>query len=85
MEERNKHLKVLSEMLCRYTGRDNIVLSEDSRLAADYNLSSFDLIELIATVEDTFQIQISDQDIRTLTTAGKLCDRIDELKNETRT
>ena len=85
MENYDVYLSTLSALLCRYTGRDDIVLSEDSRLISDYNLSSFDLIELVTRVEDTFQIRIPDQEIRNLTTAGKLCDLIDALKDETRT
>ena len=74
-------LTALTTILREYLGRDDIVLTPDSMLSEEYDLSSFDLIELVTIVEDGFSVRIPDDRIRSITTAGKLCALIDELKN----
>ena len=79
MENHGDYLRRLSEILGDYLRMNDPVLTENTNLLEEFDLSSYDLIELVIRVEEEFGIRIPDASIRTVTTAGKLCELIDAL------
>ena len=73
---KEKILKQLQDLIRDYTGRDDLVISEDSSLINDLELSSLDIISLVGSVEDTFEIMIDDEDIVNLLTVRDVVDYI---------
>lgn len=73
---KEKVLKQLQDLIRDYTGRDDLVISEDSSLINDLELSSLDIISLVGSVEDTFEIMIDDEDIVNLLTVRDVVDYI---------
>ena len=55
-------MKQLQDLIRDYTGNDEIVLTEEMSLVNDLELSSLDVISLIGNIEDTFDIQVEDED-----------------------
>lgn len=47
-------------------------LKETTRLREDLNVDSLDAVQLIITLEDTFHIQVSDQEAAGLKTVGDI-------------
>ena len=54
-------LERIRNILSKYTKSDNI--STESILSTDLDLTSFDLVNIVADFEDEFDIEISDRDI----------------------
>lgn len=54
-------LEKVKKILLRYT--QNLDIQEQSVLAVDLGLSSFDVVEIVADFEEEFKIEISDRDI----------------------
>lgn len=54
---------------------DNI--NEDTNLKNDLGLTSFDFINLIAIIEDTFHIEIDEEKYHSINTIGDLIDYIE--------
>lgn len=54
-------LEQVKEIISRYT--DVTKIEENSALEADLELSSFDVISIVADFEEEFDIEISDRDI----------------------
>ena len=57
----------------------NIEIRPDTNLAMDLGLKSIDLLELVTDVEDTFGIEVSDEAVETIHTAGELDAYIKEM------
>ena len=69
-------LEKLQDLFRDYSGNDELVLTEESSLVNDLGLSSLDVISLIGNIEDTFDIQIEDEDIANLLTVKDVVDYI---------
>ncbi|MBR0450456.1 MAG: DUF1493 family protein [Oscillospiraceae bacterium] len=57
----------------------NVEITPDTNLAMDLGLKSIDLLELVTDVEDTFNIEVSDEAVETIHTAGELDAYIKEM------
>ncbi|MBR3001096.1 MAG: acyl carrier protein [Oscillospiraceae bacterium] len=57
----------------------NIEITPDTNLAMDLGLKSIDLLELVTDVEDTFGIEVSDEAVESIHTAGELDAYIKEM------
>jgi long-chain acyl-CoA synthetase len=60
----------LTELIARVTGRPVGALREDASLDADLGLSSLDRVELLSTLEDRYQIDLSETRLGALRTVG---------------
>lgn len=69
-------MKQLQDLIRDYTGNDEIVLTEEMSLVNDLELSSLDVISLIGNIEDTFDIQVEDEDIVKLLTVKDVVEYI---------
>lgn len=61
-------LEKLTQIVRDYTGKQSIELTEDTVLLADLGLSSLDLVNLAAEIEDEFDIEIPDRKIKDIKT-----------------
>lgn len=71
-----KILKQFQDIIREYSGKDDLVITEKSSLVNDLELSSLDIISLIGSVEDTFNIEIEDEDVVKMVTVGDVVDYI---------
>ncbi|NWG13282.1 MAG: AMP-binding protein [Acidobacteria bacterium] len=62
----------LAELLSRITGRPPGVLSPDTKLAADLDLSSLERVELLSALEDRYQVDLNESRFSAATTVGDL-------------
>jgi long-chain acyl-CoA synthetase len=62
----------LAELIGRITGRATGVLSPDSKLEGDLNLSSMDRVELMSALEDRYQVDLSEANFAQVSTVGEL-------------
>ena len=62
----------LKELIARITGRSGASLREDASLDADLGLSSLDRVELLSTLEDRYQIDLSETRFSAVRTVGDL-------------
>lgn len=61
-----KILQILAEI----AGADAASISENTRLADDLGLTSFDLADVVVSIEDEYGVSIPDEVFPTLHTAG---------------
>ena len=60
----------LAELIARVTGRSVGALREDASLDADLGLSSLDRVELMSTLEDRYQVDLSETRFSAVRTVG---------------
>lgn len=63
-------LEKVKRILLRYT--EEGVITQESQLAADLGMSSFDLVSVVTEFEDEFGIEIADRDIRRFICVGDI-------------
>ena len=62
----------LAEMIARVTGGARVALREDANLDSDLGLSSLDRVELLSTLEDRYQVDLSETRFSAVRTVGDL-------------
>lgn len=62
-------LEKLKEIIKEHTGSD-IDITEDTVLLTDLGMSSFDLVQFVCAVEDEFDVEIPDKEIKNFKTVG---------------
>jgi long-chain acyl-CoA synthetase len=62
----------LAELIARVTGRSVSALHHDARLDADLGLSSLDRVELMSTLEDRYQVDLSETRFGAVRTVGEM-------------
>lgn len=67
-------LEKIAEILSKYTKEE---ITAESTLVNDLGLSSFDIVSIVTTFEDEFDIEISDRDIRKLVSVADIMDYIE--------
>ena len=68
----------LKDIICDYTGKQDIGISEASVIRSDIGLSSYDLVKLVCRIEDEFDIEIPDKYINSFKTIGDVIKFIEE-------
>ena len=73
------------ERICNII-RDNLCLEEDFSFSPELTFSeimmdSLDLVEIIMEIEDTFSVEISDEELETVKNLGELTGMIEEKAN----
>jgi acyl carrier protein len=69
-------LEKLKEIIWQYTDNRALEITEDTLLQSDLGLNSFELIQMISEVEETFNLVISDNVFRDLKTIKDVLDYI---------
>lgn len=70
-------LEKIQELAAAYTTQE---IKPSTVLRSDLGLSSFDLVSLLAEVEETFDVKIEDEDIMSIFTVQDLIDYIEKKK-----
>lgn len=65
--------RILNEYACVDEG----LITPSSNLQTDLDLNSLDVVNVIVEFEETFGIEINEEDIRTFTTVGDIVDYIE--------
>ena len=73
-----KIFEQLKQIVRDYLGDDKIEINEDSILTDDLGLSSLDLISIVGSVEDTFNIEVQDKDVAEIRTIKDVVDYIEK-------
>ena len=71
-------LAKLTEIFKEYTNNPNIVLTNNMSIVKDLNLNSLDLVNLVVTIEDTFDIEINDDAIKNFKVVGDVVSYIEQ-------
>lgn len=69
----------LKEIIYDYLGDDELTIEENSSLTDDLGLSSLDLISIVGSIEDTFNITIEDNEVPSIKTFK---DAVDYIENK---
>ena len=67
-------------MIAEQLGIDAGSITPDSRFREDLKADSLDIAELVIELEENFGIEISDEDIPTISTVGDIARYIEEHK-----
>ena len=73
-----KIFEQLKQIVRDYLGDDKIGINEDSILTDDLGLSSLDLISIVGSVEDAFNIEVQDKDVAVIRTIKDVVDYIEK-------
>jgi len=65
-------LEELKKMICNYVSADESEIDENTNLRSELAMSSLDLITLAVEVEETYNIELPNEDISGITTLGDL-------------
>lgn len=57
-------------------------ITADTDLQADLGADSLDVVDLVMTIEDEFEIEVPDDDIETVRTVGDLVAYIENIKKD---
>ena len=71
-------LNDIKKIMKKYYGIDNIELS--SNFKKDFDLTSFDFINLICIIEDKYNIELDEVDLKDINTIKELIDYIKSKK-----
>ena len=61
-------LETIRKVLAQYTEVEEDLIREESNLQSDLDLNSFDVMNIVVEFEDTFTIEIPDEDVSRLLT-----------------
>ena len=71
-------LETLTKIIREHTGDESIIINEDMDLKADLGLNSLELVNLVCVVEDEFDIEIPDRNIKDFRTVKDIIQFIEE-------
>ncbi len=66
----------VKKMLAEQLDADEAELTMETNIAKDLDADSLDVVELLMTIEDEFNIEIPDEEIENIKTIGDLTDYI---------
>ncbi|MCR5790520.1 MAG: acyl carrier protein [Lachnospiraceae bacterium] len=72
-------IEKLKSIICNYTGDSTIVLNKETSLIGDLGLDSLDLVNLANIIEDEWNIEIKDRNIKDLKTISDIMILITQL------
>lgn len=76
----NHTFEKISKMIIERFGVDEEKVTRDLTFQEDLGADSLDVVELIMELEDSFGVQISDEDAEKIATVGDAVDYIDSHK-----
>lgn len=68
----------IKEILSSQLDVDSETITNDTNIADDLGADSLDVVELLMSIEDEFDVEIPDEEIENLKTVGNLVDYIQE-------
>lgn len=73
-------LDQLKELICNYVEVDADSITEDSLFIEDLGFNSYDFMSLLGEVEDTFGVQVDEQEVMKLRSVGDAIKYFETLK-----
>ncbi|MBQ9948609.1 MAG: acyl carrier protein [Oscillospiraceae bacterium] len=73
-------LDQLKELIVNYVEVDADSITEDSRFIEDLGFNSYDFMSLLGEVEDTFGVQVDENEVVKLSTVGDALKYFETLK-----
>ena len=70
----------IKELILNYVDVDADSITEDSRFIEDLGFNSYDFMSMLGEVEAEFNIQVSEEDVLTLSTVGDAIKYFESLK-----
>lgn len=67
-------IKKLKKIFVEYMGIENIEINRETNIKNDLGLNSFDLAQLVCNIEDEFDVEIPDSEIKNIKTVGDVVD-----------
>ncbi len=71
-------LKKVKAILCNQFDVEEDTITTDTRLEDDLGADSLDVVDLLMSLEDEFDVEIQDEDIEKIHTVGDLVSYIEE-------
>lgn len=75
-------LEKLNELFINLTGRTDIELTPDTKIDESFGMSSFGIIQLICALEDEFDIEISNSEIKNFKKVSDIIDFLNKKINQ---
>ncbi|HDN84135.1 acyl carrier protein [Candidatus Aerophobetes bacterium] len=79
---RDEILKKVKEITSEQLGVDESQITPEAKFIDDLGADSLDTVELVMALEETFDLEISDEEAEKLTTVQKVVDYIEEHLKE---
>lgn len=74
------YFEQVRDVLAQQFDLDPETITPETHLVDDIGADSLDIVELIMSIEDQFNIQVSDEDAATLFTVGRIAEYIEKLQ-----
>lgn len=71
-------LEKVKEILCEQFDVEEDAITPDSNLADDLGADSLDVVDLLMSIEDEFEVEVPDSEVENLRTVGALVKYIEE-------
>lgn len=78
--QENMMLDHIRNIISQYIKIDPQQITEDTELVEELGLNSYDLVSLIAAMEEEFEIVIPDRDILSFATVGDVMEYLEDNK-----
>ncbi len=70
----------IKNILAEQLDADESAMTMDTNIAKDLGADSLDVVELLMTIEDEFEVEIPDEEIENIRTIGELTEYIQNNK-----
>ena len=75
-------LEQVKEIICEYVEVDPSEIHEESRFIEDLGFTSFDFMSMVGEFEDTFDIEVREEDVVHVKTVGEAIESVKKLQAE---
>lgn len=72
----------LAEIICKYVEAEPGQIRPDSRFMEDLGFTSFDFMSMLGELEDTFDVEIDQQEAANIRTVQEAADYLEKLSGE---
>ncbi len=70
----------VKELICNYVDVDPAAVTEDARFIEDLGFNSYDFMSMLGELEETLEVQVSEEDVVELRTVGEAVKYLESLK-----
>ncbi len=74
-------LEKVKAILCEQFDVDEDSITPETTLADDLGADSLDVVDLLMSIEDEFEVEIPDEDVENIKTVGALVEYIESKSN----
>lgn len=74
-------IEEIKELLAKQLRIDVATINDDSNILEDLDADSLDVVEMLMGIEDTFGVNVPDEDVTSLKTVKDVADYIESHKN----